>query len=160
MKLSELVNEDQILINCPEINKVNLTKEAFLKQLVKRLSDSQGFTAAEQDSAFEHILAREKSMSTGIGDGVAIPHAMLSFLDKPTAILCLNTKGIEFDSIDRRKVHIVILLLAPKGGQGLQNHIFILANISKLFYPEENRNEILSFSEPSQVYDYIKKMEN
>jgi mannitol/fructose-specific phosphotransferase system IIA component (Ntr-type) len=95
------------------------------------------------------LLNREKSMSTGIGSGVAIPHCSVSLVEDLKVVIGLSKEGIAFDAIDKMPVHIFILLIVPKNK--FQEHIKTLALIAKTLNLKEERNKMIY----SNSYDDI-----
>ncbi len=79
----------------------------------------------------ERAIERESIMSTGIGEGIAVPHARMSQIERPCVIAALSPAGIDFDAPDGMPAHIVFLILTPPGDQDSQ--IRILAEISRVF---------------------------
>lgn len=101
--------------------------------------------AANGGLAFETVhravMAREKTMPTGIGNGVAIPHARIEGLQRPILALGLSAAGIDFDAPDGEPSHIIFLILCPVNDDGAQ--LQILADIARTFSSPETRREIL-----------------
>lgn len=97
------------------------------------------------------IAEREKLGSTGIGDHIAIPHAKLKELTGLTAAFGLSKKGINFNSLDRKPVHFVFLLLASENSA--VNHLKALARISRIIKGETFRSRLLNCSDPKSLYD-------
>lgn len=103
------------------------------------------------------LVEREKSMSTGIGKGVAIPHCSISSITDVVIMLGTHEKGINFDAIDSLPVKIVIVLLVPKNK--LTQHIKTLANIAKIMSDDKFKDGLLSISDPEAAYAYIRDYE-
>lgn len=99
------------------------------------------------------IIEREKLGSTGIGEGIAIPHGKMKDID---SILCAFGKskgGIDFDAVDRKPVHIIFLLLAPEGSASL--HLKMLSRISKILRDPSIRKKLLELDGAHDIYTYI-----
>jgi PTS system fructose-specific IIA component len=103
------------------------------------------------------LVEREKSMSTGIGKGVAIPHCSISSITDVVIMLGTHEKGINFDAIDSLPVKIVIVLLVPKNK--LTQHIKTLANIAKIMSDDKFKDGLLAISDPEAAYAYIRDYE-
>ena len=86
--------------------------------------------ALSREEVLDVILERERLGSTGIGDGVAIPHGKLKNLDHQLIAFGLSRKGVEFDAMDGKPAHLFFLLIAPEDAVG--THLRTLARISKL----------------------------
>ena len=109
------------------------------------------------ESKTQALIEREKSMSTGIGKGVAIPHCTVTHVDEIVVLMATNGKGINFDAIDSLPVKIVIMLLVPKSK--LTQHIKTLANIAKVMSDDSFKDRILSFAKADELLDFIKTYE-
>ena len=97
-------------------------------------------------------------MSTGIGNGVAIPHCTTLKVQDIIFIMAIIPRGMDFDAIDNLPVKIVILLLVPKNK--LTQHIKTLANIAKLMSIDDLRNTLLTLKTPESIIKTIKDYEN
>jgi mannitol/fructose-specific phosphotransferase system IIA component (Ntr-type) len=93
------------------------------------------------DVILEAVLAREGTMPTGIGNGVAIPHARIEGLQSPILVLGLSAAGIDFDAPDGEPSHVIILILCPIDDDGVQ--LQILADIARTFSSPAARREFL-----------------
>lgn len=111
----------------------------------------------ECDEIKRALIEREKSMSTGIGNGVAIPHCTTQKVQDIIFIMSIVSKGMDFDSIDNLPVKIVILLLVPKNK--LTQHIKTLANIAKLMSNENLRNTLMTMKTPEAIIKAMKEFE-
>lgn len=157
MKLSQLIEPETISIGWPGSTEKDKTKWSLLSDLSSFLFNTKDFTEKQKSEILHLIEEREKSMTTGIGDGVAIPHASIPFLKKATAALCTIPEGLDFESIDRQKVYIVILILVPKNQ--FQKHIRTLAGIARLVHEPEFRKKLVESESASQLWDMILQKE-
>jgi PTS system nitrogen regulatory IIA component len=103
------------------------------------------------------LLEREALQSTGIGDGVAIPHGALPDLDHQLAALVIVPDGLDFKAIDDQKVQLLFALVGRKGATG--EHLKTLARISRLLRRRELRQAISSGESPSAVFALIEAEE-
>ncbi|GBF39138.1 PTS sugar transporter subunit IIA [Leptospira hartskeerlii] len=117
------------------------SKEEVINQLLQKAVDSTLIARDDRDLVYESLMAREKSMSTGIGSGVAIPHCSVNLVDELKCVMGLSRKGIDFDAIDHLPVHIFILLIVPKSK--FQEHIKTLAQIAKTLNVKEDREKLI-----------------
>ncbi|EIE02594.1 PTS sugar transporter subunit IIA [Leptospira licerasiae] len=117
------------------------SKEEVINQLLQKAVDSALIARDDRDLVYESLMAREKSMSTGIGSGVAIPHCSVNLVDELKCVMGLSRKGIDFDAIDHLPVHIFILLIVPKSK--FQEHIKTLAQIAKTLNVKEDREKLI-----------------
>lgn len=95
------------------------------------------------------LLEREQLGSTGVGNGVAIPHGKLHELDQCLVCFGRSTKGVGFESKDNKLVHLVVMILSPMNMA--QEYLQILAKISKMMKSENNRNKFLQASSKKTI---------
>ena len=110
------------------------SKRALLTEMANSLS------ACDPDRVLEVVMAREHLGSTGIGHGVAIPHGRMPDLNQPIVALVRHMEGIEFDAIDGKPVHIVILLLVPDNED--RTHLELLAKLARVLQQSHIRDAI------------------
>jgi nitrogen PTS system EIIA component len=103
------------------------------------------------------LLEREQLQSTGIGDGVAIPHGALPELDAQVASLLIAPDGLDFAAIDGQKVTILFAVMGPKRATG--EHLKTLARVSRLLRNKAFREELVHAPNPQFAYDLIAKEE-
>ncbi|HXJ67450.1 MAG TPA: PTS sugar transporter subunit IIA [Verrucomicrobiae bacterium] len=133
MRLTELIN--------PQAVNTRLrarTKRDAIAELVELLESAHGIDS--QGEILDRVLRREAMMSTGIGNGVAIPHGKAKLVDRMVAACGVSTEGIEFESADGEAARLFILLVAPESGGAL--HVKVLANISRLLKEESVRQSL------------------
>jgi PTS system fructose-specific IIA component len=152
MILSDNLRTSSILLHTDAKNRWDIIKE-----LVSLAVRSSLISDDNETDISQALIEREKSMSTGIGKGVAIPHCTIPYIDDIIILMATNEKGINFDSIDSNPVKIVIMLLVPKSK--LTQHIKTLANIAKIMSDEQFKEQLLSFSDPEQCLSYITEYE-
>lgn len=120
-----------------------------------------GLLAAGLDckqDAIETLLAeRERLQSTGIGDGVAIPHTSLEAAAKRAAALVLCPKGIPFDAIDGSDVNIILGVIGPRDATG--EHLRVLARISRLLRDEATRRALVHSAGSAEAFQVIESRE-
>jgi len=124
MTLGNMLSIDQIL---PEMNAVE-RMEAIV-ELVDLLVEKGHVRAEDRDVVLSALRAREDTMSTGIGFGIAIPHASSDRVDRVVAAFGRSSKGIEFDALDNAPVRFIVLFVVPK--DQFQTHLRTLAAIAK-----------------------------
>ena len=123
------------------------TKEGALRELAGLAATQCGrFT---EETLYKVLLEREAVGSTGVGNGVAIPHGKIEGLED--ILLCFGRSriGINFDAIDKREVYLFVLLISPagKGGEYLQT----LARVSKILKKSTNRNRLLDLATRDEI---------
>lgn len=100
------------------------------------------------------LNARERLMSTGIGEQMAIPHAVVPGCDRFMTECAIIRQGIDFDSIDNGKVYIVVMLVAPKSA--LQEHLKVMAEIARVFYQPEIRQKVIAAPDAAEIVRLIR----
>ena len=149
MILSENLKKNNIIIKSKSKNRWELIEE-----MVELAVKNKDLTAEDLDTIKNSLFEREKSMSTGIGNGVAIPHCTSDKINDIIVILSLHQKGIDFDSIDNLPVKIAILLLVPKNK--FTQHIKTLANIAKMMSEDDLREKLLSLKTSEGIISTFK----
>jgi PTS system nitrogen regulatory IIA component len=96
------------------------------------------------------LLDREKLGSTGIGDGIAIPHGKLADLDELIVTFGRSKEGVNFDSMDGKPANLFFLLLAPENTTGL--HLKVLAKISKMLKDNTFRKKLIEAKSKDELY--------
>lgn len=112
------------------------------------------------DKIFETVLNREMIVSTGLGGGVAIPHARTNLVDKTGLLFARFKEGIEWDSIDGSNVCYLFLVIGPTASA--EEYLFVLSKISKMLSRHPNREMILkahNVEEVFQVFNEVKDRE-
>jgi len=146
MKISDILKEDCIIADLDATDKEGTLIEVSL------FLEHKGII---QDHAklLLALLDREKLGSTGIGDNMAIPHAKCEGIENITTVFARSRKGIDFQSLDRKPVHFVFLLLAPPASTGL--HLKALAKIARLFKSPSLRENILKAEDADTINSLI-----
>ncbi len=117
---------------CSEAISANLeaaTKETVIAEMVDSLLSAGKLSADERDGIIASIMTREELGSTGIGRGVAVPHTKHSSVDKLVGTVAVSETGVDFDSLDGEKVHLLFVLVSPPDRPG--DHLRALENISR-----------------------------
>lgn len=150
MKITDFLDRKAIKIG---IN--STTKEDILKELVDILAEVKDI--GDQKSILKALLERESLGSTGIGQGIAIPHGKTERVKELVAVLGVSKKGVNFDALDGESVYIFFLLVAPKETAG--PHLKALAQISRLLRDSYFCELMKRCQTPDEVYDLIKREE-
>ena len=151
MLLSNLISESCVLPNLPGKNKADV-----LFCLSDELARVVSMATTEQ--ILELFNERELLGSTGIGNGIAIPHGRISGLKEPVAILGRSLNGVEFDASDGKPVHLFIGLLSPAGAA--RPHLEALSLISKLLKKPKKRMQMLDAKDKKTLYRVVIMEEN
>jgi PTS system nitrogen regulatory IIA component len=110
-------------------------------------------TDIDRSAVIEVLLEREKLGSTGIGDGIAIPHGKLAGLEDLVVSFGRSHRGVEFDSLDGKPVHIFFLLMAPENSAG--QHLKALARISRMLKDVSFRESLINAESSENIYNLI-----
>jgi fructose-specific phosphotransferase system IIA component len=105
-------------------------KEAVIKELVRSLTKSNAIKADDESSVVDALMKREELGSTGIGQGVAVPHARHPAIKELVGVFGHSTSGVDFNALDGEPVHAIFLLLSPVASSG--EHLQALALISRM----------------------------
>jgi PTS system nitrogen regulatory IIA component len=124
MRMTDFVVRDAVV---PEVSATN--KEGVIRELVESLRNAGYFKSADPEDIIRAILKREQIASTGIGRGVAIPHAKHNSAERLIGTVALSKGGVPFESVDGEPVHIFVLLISPQDKPG--DHLRALENISR-----------------------------
>jgi PTS system nitrogen regulatory IIA component len=116
---------------------------------------AQGKKIADGDGLLKTLMDREALGSTGIGQGVAIPHGKSAAVGAPAAALGLSKKGVEFESLDGEPVHILFLLMAPADAAAL--HLKALAKVSRLLKDKFFRQALRDASSVEEILKIIRE---
>lgn len=150
MKIHEILNKDAIKVGVEAIDKENALKELVgVLAKVKNIGDQKAIVKA--------LVERESLGSTGIGQGIAIPHGKTDKVAELTAVMGISKTGVNFDALDGEPVYIFFLLIAPKDTAG--PHLKALAQISRLLRDTYFCELIRKCKTPHEVYDLIKNEE-
>ena len=146
MKIADILKKENIIDNLVSTDKASALEElsSFLK--------NKGLVL-NKETLLNALMGRELLGSTGIGENVAIPHAKISEIDQIITIFGRSIKGIEFDSLDKKPVHFIYLVVAPMNSSG--QHLKVLARISRLLKNKSLRESIISATETNQIYSII-----
>ena len=148
MKISDIMKEEGILPNLTSRNKLSV-----LRELSNILVTS--FKLKHDTDAIVKILeAREELGSTGIGDGVAIPHGKLPSLSEELLVFGRSVEGVEFDSIDGKFAHLFFLLMGPEESAGI--HLKALARLSRLIKNPDFRDLLIKAKSSREIMEIFK----
>lgn len=146
MRITELLTKDTILLT---IN--GNGKQAVINELVDLL-DNAG-KLSNRDQFIAAILKREKQSSTGISDGIAIPHAKDSSVKKPAIAFGKSIAGVHFEAHDGKPSQLIFMIAAPEGAN--QIHLEVLSRLAKILMREEVRRKLLSAKTVEEVLSTI-----
>ena len=131
------------------------TKNEIIEEMVDILYQNGKISA--KDKIIRAIFDREKLMSTGIGDGVAIPHAKADGIDKISVAFGITKNDLDFQSLDQKPVKLIFLLVGPLNQPG--PHLKALSRISRLLHQKEFRTKLLEVTKPEEALQIIMEEE-
>ena len=152
IRVHEFLTPQNILMDVQSV-----PKKEMIAHLIEHLPHDTISETTRKDIV-DAILKREAIESTGIGNGIAIPHARLKTLQQFSIILGLSKNGFDFDAIDKKPVHIVFLVLSQEEKKVL--YIRILARLARLLNNSDFRKGLLKQNTPAEIIDFIKKYES
>lgn len=144
MRISDVLSESMVMADATASG-----KEEILRSLALLLSEHPDVNISAQVIA-EGLLNRERLGSTGVGGGVAIPHAKIAGLQRLVAAFARVSQGVEFDAIDRQPARLIFVLLVPENSAGA--HLKALARISRLLKSDEFRQNLLEQDDRSSLF--------
>ena len=144
MTLGSLLSEDQII---PEMKASE--RWAAIVELIDLLVNKGRVRMADRESILSALRQREETMSTGIGFGIAIPHASSNCVSDVVAAFGRSTTGIEFDSLDNSLVKFIVLFVVPK--DQFQVHLRTLAAIAKFLNDKNVREQLGKAESAAQI---------
>lgn len=150
MKISDLLTEDLVVTNLPGTDK---------KEIINAIIDVVGRSSKVLDleKVREAVFEREGIMSTGVGDGFAIPHGKTDAVSDIVGAFAVTAEPIDYESLDEKPVRLVFLLVSKANMVG--PHIKLLSKISRLMNKAEFRNRLLTMHSPKEIVELFKKEE-
>ena len=145
MKISQLLDKKAIIADLNASDKKGVIDELSV-------AVSTTTSASAKDIAMV-LMERDQLGSTGIGGGIAIPHGKLDAVKSIRVGFGLSKKGVEYDSLDNKPVHLFFLLLTPENSAG--GHLKVLAQISKLLKMDQFKKKLLASESVDTIYDII-----
>ena len=150
MKITEFLSKDGI-----KVGMQSAEKEDALKELVDVLAAVKD--VGDKKSIIKALVERESLGSTGIGQGIAIPHGKTDRVGELVAVLGISSKGVNFEALDGEPVYIFFLLVAPKETAG--PHLKALAQISRILRDSYFCELLRRCKSPEEVYELIRREE-
>lgn len=151
MKITDLLIPGTMNLNLEASSKTEVIAELVnMLYSAGRISDEKKFKKA--------IFDREKLSTTGIGDGVAIPHAKNKTVIEPTLAFGISKKGINYDSLDQKPAHIFFMIAVPKKGENL--HLEALSSLARMLIHEDFRTGLIQANTKEDVLTLIDNNQN
>jgi nitrogen PTS system EIIA component len=152
MRLTDLLTPSRIAIQ--RVGAEAFDKDKAIALLAKLIGARDGVTIADIERA---LVEREQLQSTGIGEGVAIPHGALPQLTEQVAALLIVPGGVDFQAIDDAAVNILFGVITPKRATG--EHLKTLARVSRLLRNREFRQQLINAASEHAVFEMVRAEE-
>lgn len=149
MKILDVLPKEAILADLKAVD-----KKGVLEELVTPVADISGIN---HEDLVKVLMERERLGSTGIGEGIGIPHGKVKDLNSLILGFGLSRKGVDFDSMDGLPAHIFFLLITPENSTGL--HLKLLAQISRILKNDLFKKKLLQATSRDEIYSVIKEEE-
>ncbi len=146
VRLTAYLRAEQIHLDVHAGDKNDLLRTASV-----RVADA--VDTLDADAIAELLLARERLASTGVGHGIAIPHASSAAIDTPYVGLYRTADPVPFDAVDDQPVRLMVVVLAPQRQQAL--HLRLLARIARLVRSEAVREALLAAGSAEEAYSCL-----
>ncbi|MED1558175.1 fructose-specific PTS transporter subunit EIIC [Bacillus paramycoides] len=151
MKITELLKRDTVIMNLTASN-----KEAVIDELVEKLSGANRLNSKVEFK--EAILKRESQSTTGIGEGIAIPHAKTKAVKQPAICFGRSVSGINYESLDGQPAHLFFMIAASEGANN--THLETLSRLSTLLMDEGFRKQLLEAKDEDELLRLFDEKEN
>jgi len=150
MKITDLINESSITLDLKGINKSDIIVELCkLHYKNNNINNLEGYMG--------DILKREAQSSTGLEEGIAIPHAKSKYVINPSLVLGISKNGIDYDSLDGESSNLFFMIAAPENAS--DTHIETLSKLTTFLIDDDFRESILKAKTPKQIISLINKKE-
>lgn len=150
MKIGDILTEDMVMTGLE-----GSTKDEIIDAMIELVGKSP--KVIDKEKVRDAIFEREKIMSTGVGNGFAIPHGKTDAVSDIVAAFAVTAEPIDYQSLDEKPVRLVFLLVGKDNMVG--PHIKLLSRISRLMNKEEFRKRLIELRTPHEILDSFKKEE-
>ncbi|MBJ8113999.1 MULTISPECIES: PTS fructose transporter subunit IIABC [Bacillus] len=151
MKITELLKRDTVIMNLTASN-----KEAVIDELVEKLASANRLNSKAEFK--ESIFKRESQSTTGIGEGIAIPHAKTKAVKQPAICFGRSVSGINYESLDGQPAHLFFMIAASEGANN--THLETLSRLSTLLMDEGFRRQLLEAKDGEELLRLFDEKEN
>ena len=140
-----------VRLECCATDLAGKTKDEVLRQLAGLAARCDAVSAVGEEAVYQLLRDREAQGSTGFGDGVALPHARVAGLTEFVVFLAVSPKGVDFDALDRKKCHLLCVILGPAEAVG--DHLKTRAAVSRIAGNGAARRELIGAAGPTALYE-------
>ncbi|MGJ9458325.1 PTS fructose transporter subunit IIABC [Oceanobacillus sp. CF4.6] len=151
MKITDLLSKDIMIMDMQATE-----KEAAVNEMIRSLNKHRIVSDAKLFK--EAILAREAQSSTGLGDGIAMPHAKTKAVNKPTVLFAKSNKGVDYDSLDGQPTYLFFMIAVPEGANN--THLQTLAALSRMLIDRKFVNQLKLAKTPDEVHALFNQSED
>ena len=151
MRILDFLDKDAI-----ELNLKSKTKKEVIEEMVEQLAKKN--IILDKKVTIDSLMEREELGSTGVGQGIAIPHSKTKGVKELVGALGVSKEGVDFEALDGEKVYIFFLLLAPEGAAGLM--LKALARVSNFLKNKTYRKKILAAAGKDEILASIEEEKN
>ncbi|MCI5072069.1 PTS sugar transporter subunit IIA [bacterium] len=138
------------------LNLESNSKASILKELAKHIAEKKDDVDASELA--QALVDRERLSSTAIGAGVAIPHARLKLLKESHVLIAKSAKGVDFDAIDEKPVHLIFCILSPS--KATENHLKLLSRVAKFLHDTSFKEQLIKASDEREVLSALAAKDN
>ncbi|MEX2524523.1 MAG: PTS IIA-like nitrogen regulatory protein PtsN [Gammaproteobacteria bacterium] len=146
MQISEILSPDRVRCDID-----NQSKKAALETLSSLIADAD--SGISQGEVFDSLIARERLGSTGLGEGIALPHGRLKNADHALGAFIRLRSAIDYDAVDQKPVDLLFALLVPE--ESTEEHLQILSKLAELFSKPEMLGKLRSEGDTAGIFSLL-----
>ena len=129
------------------------TKDAALRRLARSLARTEAVTSEKE--LLKAINDRERILSTGVGQGIAMPHAKISSVNDFVSAVGISKKGVPFDSLDGKPAHFIVMIAGPENRN--EEYLHTMAAFMRILKPETTRQRLLAARNAAAVMEILQE---
>lgn len=150
MQINDVLRKDLMIMDLEATS-----KEAVIDEMIQRLAEKNVISDVETFKT--GIMNRESQTSTGLGNGIAMPHSKNKAVKEPAVLFAKSSKGVEYEALDNQPVELFFMIAAPEGGNDL--HLQVLASLSRKLVDESVVSNLKQVRTPEEVQNLFKEDE-
>lgn len=150
MQINDVLRKDLMIMDLEATS-----KEAVIDEMIQRLAEKDIISDVETFKT--GIMDRESQTSTGLGNGIAMPHSKNKAVKEPAVLFAKSSKGVEYEALDNQPVELFFMIAAPEGGNDL--HLQVLASLSRKLVDESVVSNLKQVRTPEEVQNIFKEDE-
>ncbi len=148
MRLKDFTEEDLVFVLTGVADKTS-----FLREIVSRVKSR--LEGIDEERLLVRLVEREEEVTTGIGHGVAIPHATVEGLDQTHCVIAQIPEGLDFNALDSSPVHLIFLLISPPSSVGV--HLRLLARIARIVSRDKFVYRVATAGSARDIYRLVEE---